>query len=113
NTLIAVARSRGEVHAILLRALASTEPAQRATAGVTFCRLNTSEYWPAVRKLLQDPDASVRLHVTYELVSAGDRQAVPVLIDLLAQLPVEQAEQAEELLYRLAGPNAPPMPLGH
>ncbi len=113
NTLIAVARRRGEVHAILLRALASTEPAQRTAAGVTLCRLQTAAYWPAVRKLLQDPDANVRLQAAYELVSAGDRHAVPVLIDLLALLPVEQAEQAEELLYRLAGPNAPPMPLGH
>jgi putative pyrroloquinoline-quinone binding quinoprotein len=113
NTLIAIARSRGEVHRILLRALASTERAQRTAAGITLCRLDTGEYWPAVRKLLQDADASVRLQVACELVSAGDRQAVPVLIDLLTQLPVEQAEQAEELLYRLAGPNAPPMPLGH
>jgi hypothetical protein len=62
---------------------------------------------------MRDSDASVRLPVACELATTGDRQAVPVLIDLLAQLPAEQAEQAEELLYRLAGSNAPPLPLGH
>jgi hypothetical protein len=36
------------------------------------------------------------------------RQAVPVLIDLLADLPGEQRWQAEEILYALAGPKAPP-----
>jgi HEAT repeats len=113
STLLAVARSRSEVHSIFVRALVSPEPARRTAAAVTLCRLDTSEYWPVVRKLLHDPEASVRLQVACELASAGDRQAVPVLIDLLAQLPVEQAEQAEELLYRLAGPQAPLMPLGH
>jgi hypothetical protein len=62
--------------------------------------------------LLQDPEIDVRFQVARELASAGDRQAVSVLIDLLAQLPFEQAEQAEELLYRLAGPLAPTVPLG-
>jgi hypothetical protein len=113
NTLLAVARSRSEVHPIFVRALSSPEPTRRISAAVTLCRLDTSEYWQAVRKLLHDPEASVRLQTACELASAGDRQAVAVLIDLLAQLPVEQAEQAEELLYRLAGPQAPLMPLGH
>jgi hypothetical protein len=35
-----------------------------------------------------------------------------VLVELLGQLPPEQAQQAEELLYLLAGPKAPAMPLG-
>jgi len=55
----------------------------------------------------------VRLPVARELAIAGDQQAVPVLIDLLVQLPAERADQAEELLYLLAGPRAPLAPLGH
>lgn len=113
NTLIAVASSDGVVNPVFVNALASPVPARRTAAAVTLCRIGAGEHWPAVRKLLQDSEASVRLQVACELASAGDRQAVSVLIELLAQLPAEQAEQAEELLYRLAGPNAPPLPLGH
>jgi hypothetical protein len=113
NTLTTVARSHKQVHASLIRALESTEPVRRTAAAVTLCRLDIGAYWPAVRKLLQDPEGTVRLSVARELAGAGDRQAVPVLIDLLVQLPVEEAEQAEELLYLLAGSHAPSMPLGH
>src|SRR5262249_4304616 len=40
------------------------------------------------------------------------KQAVPVLIDLLAVLPQTQAWQAEDVLCRVAGERAPPVPLG-
>jgi hypothetical protein len=113
TTLVAVARSNGIVNPCFARTLAAPVPAQRTAAAVTLCRIDASEYWPVVRKLFQDPDPNVCLQVACELVGAGDRRAVPVLIDLLAILPSEQAEQAEELLYRLAGAYAPPAPLGH
>lgn len=112
NTLVAVARSGGEIDPRFLHALSSTAPAQRQAAAVTLCRLGTSEYWPTVRKLLREPEQNVRFQIAYELAYAGDRFAVPVLIDLLAQLPYEQTEQVEELLYRLAAPHAPAAPLG-
>jgi hypothetical protein len=112
-TLLAVAQVHREVCPSFVRALASAVPEQRTTAAVVLCRLDARGYGAIIRKLLHDRDAGVRLHVASELVFAGDRQAVPVLIELLAQLPVEQAEQAEELLYRLAGAKAPLAPLGH
>lgn len=112
NTLAAVARSHGEIDPIFLDALSSTVPAQRLAAAVTLCRLHVIEHWSVVRRLLQDSEMNVRFLIAQELASAGDRPAVPVLIDLLPQLPFEQAEQAEELLYRLAGSHAPTVPLG-
>jgi hypothetical protein len=112
NTLVAVARSQRESHSSLVQALASPEPVRRTAAAVTLCRLGAGEYRPAVGKLLHDSDATVRLQVARELASVGDRQAVPVLIELLAQLPVDEAEQAEEVLFCLAGPHAPATPLG-
>jgi hypothetical protein len=112
DALNAVASSSAAVRPCFVRALASRVPAQRMVAAIALCRLDTAEYGAELRKLLQDPEASVRLQVARELASAGDRQAVPVLIELLAQLPPEQAEQAEELLYHLAGVTAPPLPLG-
>ena len=120
NTLVAVARADGEGNAVFIRSLMSSVPARRIAAAVALCRRGAmeppsrrSESWPAVRKLLQDREATVRLLVARELAIAGDRQAVPVLIDLIAQLPAEKAEQAEELLYRLAGPKRRSAPLGH
>jgi hypothetical protein len=58
---------------------------------------------PALRKLLHDPDSAVRLSVAVALVRAGDREAVPALIELAAG----QAWQAEDILRQLAGPKAP------
>ncbi|MHB1425908.1 MAG: HEAT repeat domain-containing protein [Gemmataceae bacterium] len=112
NALVAVARNHDEINPSILRALSSVESERRKAAAVTLCRLGVSEYWPAVRELLHEPERNVRSQIALELASAGDRQAVPVLIDLLAQLPFKQAEEAEELLYRLAGPNAPTVSLG-
>ncbi|HTU20593.1 MAG TPA: hypothetical protein VMG10_21210 [Gemmataceae bacterium] len=119
NALVAVARLEAEGNPAFLRCLGSPVSAQRAAAAVALCRCGAagragqrSASWQLVRKLLQDREASVRLPVARELAIAGDRDAVPVIIDLLAQLPAERAEQAEELLYRLAGPQTPPLPLG-
>jgi hypothetical protein len=41
-------------------------------------------------------------------LSAHDARAVPVLIDLLAEVPADQAWKVEETLARLAGEHAPP-----
>jgi HEAT repeat protein len=57
--------------------------------------------------LLKDPSAAVRLRATLALAEAGDAEAVPVLIDLLADVSAEQRRPAEEVLTRLAGPWAP------
>ena len=66
----------------------------------------------AWRDMLRDPDASVRLHVALALVDLQDRNAVPVLIDLLAQLPTLQAYRVETVLFKLAGDQAPAVSLG-
>jgi hypothetical protein len=65
-----------------------------------------------VRKLLRDREPGVRLAVARELAQAGEKESVPVLIELLAQLPAGEAGPAEELLYRLAGAAAPRVPPG-
>jgi hypothetical protein len=65
-----------------------------------------------VRKLLQDAEPAVRLRAALALAAAGERAAVPVLIDLLAVLPADQAGPAQEALYQLAGDKAPEAPAG-
>jgi hypothetical protein len=112
NALVGLVSPDAGGNAVLLRSLTSPVPARRTAAAVTLCRCGGPVYAPAVRLLLHDRDPSVRLPVARELASVGERQAVPVLIDLLGQLPFELAEQVEELLYRLAGPQAPLTLLG-
>ena len=113
TTLVALARSDGSLDPAVAASLTSATPARRTAAAVTLCRIGAIEHRAALRKLLQDREASVRLPVAQALAIAGDKEAVPVLIELLAQLPVEQAGVAEELLYRLAGVKAPQVPLGN
>src|SRR6516165_1094578 len=61
----------------------------------------------AGRDLLKDPSAAVRLRAALALAEADDAEAVPVLIDLLAELPAEQRRPVEAVLTRLAGEWAP------
>lgn len=112
SALVAVARADGSLDPALVASLTATIPARRTAAALTLCRIGAVEHRAAVRRLLRDPDLGVRLSVAPALAIAGDREAVPVLIELLAQVPVEQAGRAEELLYRLAGAQAPQVPLG-
>ncbi len=67
---------------------------------------------PAVRKLLADPDAGVRLRVALSLFDAHDKDAVPVLIALLTELPRDQVWRAEDPLYQAADDKAPAGSLG-
>ena len=50
----------------------------------------------------------MRLRVGIASVHAHDKNAVPTLIDLLPRLPLAQAWQAENVLFAIAGNNAPP-----
>src|SRR5439155_14024255 len=67
---------------------------------------------PAVKPLLQDPDVKVRQRVALALAACKEREAIPVLVALLGELPQNQAWQAEDVLRRLAGDTAPKVPLG-
>jgi hypothetical protein len=97
----------GKVDPSLVRALDDALPVRRAVAAEVLAGLGDATYLPALRKLLQDPDPAVRLCVAVALVHAREKAAVPVLIDLAASLPQEQAWQAEDILQRLAGTQAP------
>ena len=112
TALLEVVRIDGSLDPVFIASLTAAVPARRTAAALTLCKVGAVEHRPAVRKLLHDREASVRLAVAQALAIAGDKEAVPVLIELLAQVPLEQAGQAEELLYRLAGAKAPQVPLG-
>jgi HEAT repeat protein len=104
-TAVAVRDNRPEP--AVLRALGDASPRRRAAAAEALCRAGSAEGVWAAHKLLRDADLSVRLRAATALASAGQRDAVPVLIELVTELPREQSWQAQEVLARLAGEGAP------
>jgi hypothetical protein len=100
----------GQADAALVRALESSDADQRAAAGVVLARADLRETRPAVRRLLEDEDTFVRLQVGRVLVEARDRTAIPVLIELFADLVGDERWDVEDLLERIAGEDAPALP---
>jgi HEAT repeat protein len=107
NALNAVGIIDGKPDPLLVKSLDDKSPARRAAAAEAVTQTSLDENMAAVRKLLKDGDASVRLKVALALVCARQRDAMPTLIAALADAPVEQATAAEEYLYRVAGDTAP------
>jgi hypothetical protein len=112
KALVALAKNDGKPNAALLAALADKSAIKRLAAAEALSKAGAGEAMAAVKKLLQDPEPDVRLQVAMTLVSAKDKDTVPVLIELLGILPREQSWQAEEILLRLAGDKAPNVNLG-
>jgi HEAT repeat protein len=102
----------GRADPVLLRGLSDARPPLRIAAAEALIAGGGTESRIAARKLLADEALLVRRQVALALARAGEREAVAVLIDLLAALPAEQREQVEASLYTLAGDRAPDMPGG-
>jgi hypothetical protein len=112
TTLTVTGFPDGQPDKALLAALKDKLPLRRAVAAEVLLRGGKDGQRAAVRELLNDPDPSVRVRVAVALVEKKDKDAVPVLITLLAEAPRDQCWQAEDLLYRLAGDQAPAVSLG-
>jgi HEAT repeat protein len=108
NALALLALRDGKLNAALVRALNDELPQVRTFAVEALIQGGGKAGRQAVRKLRHDDAATVRLPVALALAEDGDKDAVPVLIELLAVLRDEGALQAaEEVLYQLAGDTAP------
>ncbi len=65
--------------------------------------LAAAEQSSDLRKRLKDPAPAARMQAALTLAEANDAEAVPVLIDLLAELPAEERRAVEQTLTKLAG----------
>jgi hypothetical protein len=101
----------GKVEPGLVKALEDKQPGRRAAAAEAIAAANLADQRDAVRVLLKDADATVRLRAALALAGAQDRDAVPVLIALLKELPDNQAFQAEDYLRLIAQDTAPDVSL--
>lgn len=110
--LTALALENGKPSPALLHALKDPAPLKRGAAAEALIRATAADPLPEARKLIADADGTVRLRVALALAEGKFKEAIPILIGLLAELPQAQGWQAEELLYRLAGEQAPNTTLG-
>jgi hypothetical protein len=110
RALTTLAVRAGKVEPVLVAALKDRLAVKRAAAAVALCRARAAAHLPAIRKLLADPDPSVRFGVALALAEAREKEAVPVLIALLDRLGPRNYGRVEELLYRLARDKAVPLP---
>jgi hypothetical protein len=104
-----VAKADGKLSPILSRALEDPSPVRRAVAAEVLSQVGEAAL---VERLLKDSKANVRLRVALALIEAKNKDAVPVLIALLGELPRERLRDAEDVLLRLAGEDEPKTPTG-
>jgi hypothetical protein len=101
----------GKVEPALAKALEDKLPLRRAAAVEAIAAADLADQRDAVRALLKDADLTVRLRAALALAGAQDRDAVPVIISLLKELPDNQAFQAEDYLRMVAQETAPDVSL--
>lgn len=113
EALAAVAVVEGRIDPALTGALGDSSPDRRAAAAEALIRSGLPAGIEAGRKSLSDAVADVRLRTAAAMVTAAkDRNAVPILINLLGELPMSTAWRVEEVLIRLAGDQGPRVSLG-
>lgn len=112
TALVAVALRDGQVDPVLKEALSDKMALRRGAAAEALCRAGALDQRPALLRLLKDPDPTVRLRLALALAYAREKEAVPVLIELLGILPPDQLWPVEDVLLRLADDQAPADGLG-
>lgn len=113
DALAVLAVRRGQVDPVLLDAvIRDPDSSRRAVATEALGRVVAADPGGRGRKLLHSPNPVLRLRIALTLIDLGHGAAVPVLIDLLAQLNPAMAREALVTLQNTAGPLAPPTPLG-
>jgi HEAT repeat protein len=112
ETLIAVAVPAGKPRPALLEALEDPLALRRAVALEILAAFPKDVTGATLRKLLDDPSATVRVRVALALAREDDARAVSVLIALLDGLPEARAREALDFLHDLAGEQAPRVSLG-
>jgi HEAT repeat protein len=103
NALCLLSVRQSGIDPLLSAALHDGSPARRAAAAYVLGRTGTADHCLAARKLLDDPEATVRFRAAQGLLFARDKQAVPVLIALLVDRNTTLVWQVEELLRGIAG----------
>ena len=109
TALGAVGSPNGTPDPALTQALTDRLPERRGAAALV---LGSAGDLKSVRPLLTDVAPRVRLRAAQGLLVGKHKEGVPALLALLAEGPLAEAWQAEELLFRMAGARAPTVSVG-
>jgi hypothetical protein len=107
DVLPSLAVRDGKAEPALVDALTDKTALKRAAAAAALCRGAASDAMPSVRKLLDDRDTQVRLRLGLALAARGEKDAIPVLIRSIDDLPLEHNGLVLELLDRIAASSPP------
>jgi hypothetical protein len=107
SALAAVAAPRGKPDPVLVKALHCGGPLERAAAAEALCRARVKGLEAECAAVLKERDPELRLPVALALLEARRPESLPALIDLVRDLPPQEAWKAEEALRRVAGEQAP------
>src|SRR5262249_6638946 len=102
SALAAVAFRDGRLERSLLDGLANPLAVRRGAASAVICQVGKPDHLQAVRPLLKDPKSTERRRAALGLANRNEADAVPVLIDLLVDLPAAERRQVESYLTGLA-----------
>jgi hypothetical protein len=114
NTLMALAIRDGKPDKTLESTLESKEVLKRGAAAEAFARANDKDSRAKMKAFLKkESDNDIKLLIALALVNDGrDKEVVPDVIRLMAEVPSERGWRAEELMWRIAGEDGPPVSLG-
>jgi HEAT repeat protein len=107
TALNSVAFPGGKADPALIKALEDKAPARRQAAGLALCSGPLADNMDNIRKTLKDKDLTVRLRVAMALAMSREVEGVPVVIELVGELPGEGSGMAEEFLLSLAKEDGP------
>lgn len=107
QALAALAVRDGKAEPLLVAALKDRHAAKRAGAAVALARADAPGVMPALGKLLEDGDRTVRLEAALALAARRQKGAVAVLIAEMGRPGSRLGGLAEDLLFRLAGDKSP------
>lgn len=114
NTFAALAVRDGKLDKTLEAALESKDVLKRGAAAEAFARVNDKASRAKMKELLKkETDNDVKLLIALALVNdAHEKDVVPEVIKLMAEVPTERGWRAEELMWRIAGEEGPGVSLG-
>src|SRR5206468_2882696 len=95
TALGAVAAVKGRPADVVVKALEDKVPLRRAAAAEALARAGVTDQKAAVLKVLKESEPLARLPIAQALLEARQKEAVPALIDLIAELPADEAWRAE------------------